>query len=235
VEPWLGTQSPLEFTVRRVGTSLKEGSWPKCRETLGPATGPVQEASPAESPGRHILDPGKTPGAAPPPEQSNRPHHSAPPRPPPLPATRAALCGRPNAKLAAALGRGRSRAGSLAGPAVYTGREGSSSAREGTGDRDSPAGGGLAVAHALRKCPAAAGPRRLATWRVPSRPPPQATPPAAAPAAACATKFLWAPLAARLTCEARHERAEPEEAGVQGRGRPRHGGRRARRGPGRGG
>lgn len=33
--------------------------------------------------------------------------------------------------------------------------------------------------------------------------------------------------AARLTCEARHERAEPEQTGVEGRGHPRHGARRS--------
>lgn len=55
-------------------------------------------------------------------------------------------------------------------------------------------------------------------------------------AAACRTKFLCA-AGARLTWEAGHERAEPEQAGVQGRGGPRHGGgarpqrRRGRRAP----
>lgn len=31
----------------------------------------------------------------------------------------------------------------------------------------------------------------------------------------------------RLTCEMRHERAEPEQTGVEGRGHPRHGARRS--------
>lgn len=86
--------------------------------------------------------------------------------------------------------------------AVYTGREGSSSAREGT-----------------RQCTQI----RRPIWERPgvhctlvSRKRPRAS---KSYGARCG--------AARLTCEARHERAEPEQTGVEGRGHPRHGARRS--------
>lgn len=53
---------------------------------------------------------------------------------------------------------------------------------------------------------------------------PASEPPRRPRAAGCATKFPSARRAARLTWEPGHERAEPEEAGVQGRGGTRHGG-----------
>lgn len=71
---------------------------------------------------------------------------------------------------------------------------------------------------------------------LPFRQRPQPGPPRCLRAAARRTKFLCA-ARARLTWEAGHERTEPEQAGVQGRGGPRHGGgarpqrRRGRRAP----
>lgn len=125
-----------------------------------------QESRPPESAGRHALAPGKTLRLALPlpftsPGSGHRLHCSAPPRPPPIghkgrfvptngePWSQSKAGGGPPASWARAL------AGSLGqqtGQAVYTGREGSSSATEGTGDRDGPAGqqapGGACISEA---------------------------------------------------------------------------------------
>lgn len=122
-----------------------------------------------------------------------------------------------------ALGAGAHGLGQRTGKAVYSGKEGSSSAREGTRGRRQPGG----VMHEVRKpapgrTPAARPPgsaqKTLPTRRhlFPPRPIPRASP--------SATKFLSAQRAAQLTWESGHKRAEPEEAGVQKRRDPRHGG-----------
>lgn len=91
-------------------------------------------------------------------------------------------------------------------PAVYTGREGSSSAREGTWQRTQI---------------------RSPSPAVPPGSVPGCTAPSAPASGRGRAKFPSAQRTARLTCEARHERAEPEQTGVEGRGHPRHGARRS--------
>lgn len=126
-------------------------------------------------------------------------------------------------------GRGRAGTGSAGGQAVYTRREGSSSAREGTGGRRQPGGtarGGARTSEALRP----AEPRQLAHLgglrrRFPSsgtasRPGPSKTP----SGRFARNKVSFCNGAERLTWEPGHQRAEPKEAGVQGRRGPRHGG-----------
>lgn len=96
--------------------------------------------------------------------------------------------------------------------AVYTGRESSSSDREGTGQRTQI------------RSPRPADPSESA---------PGCTAPSA-PASGRGRGEVAERAAgrrgggaSRLTCEARHERAEPEQTGVEGRGHPRHGARRS--------
>lgn len=91
-------------------------------------------------------------------------------------------------------------------PAVYTGREGSSSAREGTWQCTQICSPRPAVSPGCARVPRTLGSLRAATGRA---------------------KFPRAQRAARLTCDVRHKRAEPEQTGVEGRGHPRHGARRS--------
>lgn len=127
-------------------------------------------------------------------------------------ATRAALCRRAQ-NWGPSTGRGGlpSRVTSALGlghqtPAVYTGREGSSSAREGTWQCTQICSPRPAVSPGCARVPHTLGSLRAATGRA---------------------KFPRAQRAARLTCDVRHKRAEPEQTGVEGRGHPRHGARRS--------
>lgn len=139
----------------------------------------------------------------------------------------------PNAGPAAALPAhaARAPAGWVRGRARLFTQEGKAPPQPGGDRRPTTAPRGCAWSGARSsKAPTGPNPGSSPTWGCsegafhPQTPPPAQAPRRRLRAATCATKFLSAQRAARLTWEPGHERAKPEEAGVQGRRGPRHGG-----------